>query len=222
MKPWAPTELLFSSAYGGDPGTDEVMFTADDLDYAPVVQQVKDSYITFVVVDCQADSGSGYYDDAHNNFNYLAYMTDGSVFPYASETIADDIIARIQEIAERLVGVLTLERDAAYASWVSWTPTAYHDVSWGSTVSFEVDITVPTGTLPGNHIFDIRVMGDGVALGTVTVTKSVRGIGVGGIWVPADKLGLLAPYIGLASTILVATVATAVYAKHIKRRKEKQ
>lgn len=45
---------------------------------------------------------------------------------------------------------------------------------------------------------------------------------VGGVWIPVDKFGLLAPYIGLASTILVATVATAIYAKRVKRRKEKQ
>jgi len=45
---------------------------------------------------------------------------------------------------------------------------------------------------------------------------------VGGVWVPVDKFGLLAPYIGLASTILVATVATAIYVKRVKHRKEKQ
>ena len=44
----------------------------------------------------------------------------------------------------------------------------------------------------------------------------------GGVGVPVDKLGLLAPYIGLASTILVATAATAIYVKHVKRRKERQ
>jgi len=42
---------------------------------------------------------------------------------------------------------------------------------------------------------------------------------VGGVCVPVDKFGLLAPYIGLVSTIVVATVATAIYAK---RRKEKR
>jgi len=57
------------------------------------------------------------------------------------------------------------------------------------------------------------------AAGVITVTYSSA---VGGIIVPTDKFGLLAPYIGLASTILVATVATAVYAKRVKRRKEKQ
>jgi hypothetical protein len=51
--------------------------------------------------------------------------------------------------------------------------------------------------------------------------------GVGGVSfpinvVPIDKFGLLAPYFGLASTIVVATVATAIYVKRVKRRKEKQ
>jgi len=45
---------------------------------------------------------------------------------------------------------------------------------------------------------------------------------VGGVTVPVDKLGLLAPHIGLASTILVAAVATAICVKRVKRRKEKQ
>ena len=42
---------------------------------------------------------------------------------------------------------------------------------------------------------------------------------VGGFWVPVDKLALLAPYVALASTLIVATAATTIY---VKRRKEKQ
>jgi hypothetical protein len=42
---------------------------------------------------------------------------------------------------------------------------------------------------------------------------------VGGIVVPVDKLGLLAPYIGLASTLAIASVASVIY---VKRRKKKQ
>jgi hypothetical protein len=45
---------------------------------------------------------------------------------------------------------------------------------------------------------------------------------VGGVVIPVDKFGLLAPYIGVASTILVATAATAIYVKRVKRRKKKQ
>ncbi len=50
------------------------------------------------------------------------------------------------------------------------------------------------------------------------VTMSV----VGGVVVPVDKFGLLAPYIGLASTIAIAAVASVVYVKRVRRRKEKQ
>jgi GH25 family lysozyme M1 (1,4-beta-N-acetylmuramidase) len=49
-----------------------------------------------------------------------------------------------------------------------------------------------------------------------------RKIGVGGIVIPVDKLALLAPYIGLTSTIVVAAVATVIYVKRVKHRKEKQ
>ena len=44
----------------------------------------------------------------------------------------------------------------------------------------------------------------------------------GGVWVPADKFGLLAPYIGVASTILVATVAAAIYGKRVKRKMDRR
>lgn len=45
---------------------------------------------------------------------------------------------------------------------------------------------------------------------------------VGGVSIPVDKFGLLAPYFGFASTIMVAVVATAIYVKRVKHRKEKQ
>jgi len=56
---------------------------------------------------------------------------------------------------------------------------------------------------------------------TVTVGGD-RTPGVGGLWIPVDKFGLLAPYIGLASTILVATAATAIYTNRVRRRKTKK
>jgi hypothetical protein len=52
-----------------------------------------------------------------------------------------------------------------------------------------------------------------------TVAISYTAITVGGTVVPVDKLVLLAPYIALASTILIATAATGIY---VKRRKKKQ
>jgi len=56
--------------------------------------------------------------------------------------------------------------------------------------------------------------------GWVAVIGTGPCVGVGGIMIPTDKLGLLAPYIGVASTILVATAATAIYVRRVKRREE--
>ncbi len=39
---------------------------------------------------------------------------------------------------------------------------------------------------------------------------------VGGIWIPVDKLSLLAPWIALASTITSAIAITAILLKHMK------
>jgi len=46
--------------------------------------------------------------------------------------------------------------------------------------------------------------------------------GVGGFAISVDKFGLLTPYIGLASTTIIAAIATVVYVKRVKPRKEKQ
>jgi len=41
---------------------------------------------------------------------------------------------------------------------------------------------------------------------------------VGGIWIPADKLAVLAPYISLASTIILAIAVTAAFFKYKKKQ----
>lgn len=43
----------------------------------------------------------------------------------------------------------------------------------------------------------------------------------GGIFIPIDKFGLLAPYIGLSSMVIVATIAISVSVKRINRSKKK-
>jgi hypothetical protein len=55
-----------------------------------------------------------------------------------------------------------------------------------------------------------------------TFERTKNETSVGGIWFSVNKLTLLVPYIGFASTILIATAVTAVYVKSVKRRKEKQ
>jgi hypothetical protein len=70
--------------------------------------------------------------------------------------------------------------------------------------------------------YNVTFNGTGTWSFTLDVTITEVSGSVGGIAIPVDKFGLLAPYIGLASTTLVGTAAIAIYVKRVKRRKEKQ
>jgi hypothetical protein len=59
-------------------------------------------------------------------------------------------------------------------------------------------------------------------LSPAEVVMTITSPSVGGIVLPVDKLGLLAPYIGLTSTIMATVVAAAIYVKRVNHRKEKQ
>ena len=91
--PTAP--VSFNSAYGGDPGRDWVMGTADDLDYFPVLIAARDAGISFLTVDCQyGQPWPGYgplpssmQEDAHANFINIANYTEGVCYNYTMPEI---------------------------------------------------------------------------------------------------------------------------------------
>jgi hypothetical protein len=106
--------------------------------------------------------------------------------------------------------------DTKAPTWI-WgemsVPTNVPHCEWRT---LHVSILIPIDAKPGDMDTVRLSVPDPVSLNkTVLVVSSV-----GGLVVPVDKLGLLAPYIGLASTILVgAAVATTIY---VRRKKEKR
>ncbi|MCJ7561096.1 hypothetical protein MUO79_10850 [Candidatus Bathyarchaeota archaeon] len=85
----------------------------------------------------------------------------------------------------------------------------YHDGEWRLIPESTLDTVNRTVTFQTSH-FSIYGIGGSPPLP------------VGGISIPVDKFGLLAPYIGLASTAMIGAVATVVYVRRAKRREEKQ
>lgn len=105
-------------------------------------------------------------------------------------------------------------------------PTGYNTPHTFTGLTGTHTFTVPSTDSRG-HPF--RQWSTGSTSTTITVTSGGTytahygaAPGVGGIVIPIDNMGLLAPYVGLGSTILVATFATAIYVKRVKRRREKQ
>jgi hypothetical protein len=96
----APSGLtlgIFTSAYGGDPGRDAVMFTDDDLDYAPVVRSLAEKGIRVFGVYYPHLTGS-IGQDALANFQYVTTQTNGKLY-YGDTSwhtqMVDDILAML-------------------------------------------------------------------------------------------------------------------------------
>lgn len=78
----------------------------------------------------------------------------------------------------------------------------------------KIDEIIEKSQFKGGDVLKVAVGGEEAE---ITVPKKKDG----GVVVPVDKVALLTPYIGLTSTIVVTTVAAAIYVKHVKRRKTK-
>jgi hypothetical protein len=105
------------------------------------------------------------------------------------------------------------------------SPTGYNTPHTFTGLTGTHTFTVPN-TDPSGHPFKQWSTGETSTTITVstggTYTAYYETRGVGGIIIPVDKFALLAPYIGLTSTVIVAAVVSVVYVKHVKHRKEKQ
>jgi predicted glutamine amidotransferase len=108
-------------------------------------------------------------------------------------------------------------QDSDYYTLHCWFP----ECSWCGAIASSVPEPSSTEWFELENANLIKLWVDGGSVKSQIDTIGAIG-GVGGIIIPVDKLSLLTPYIGLASIILIATVATAIYAKHVKRRRETQ
>jgi hypothetical protein len=117
--------------------------------------------------------------------------------------------------------VNNLDRDLTAKVYIDGILVYSRFVPAGTAENLHVGTDIPT-----NNDYELQDPPEIIILNSVaTVTGNVSYFflpTVGGVVVPVDKFGLLAPYIGLASTVLVATCATVIYVNHVKRRKENQ
>jgi len=115
--------------------------------------------------------------------------------------------------------------DVAVSITMDGNPTGYTTPYTFTGLTGTHTFTVPD-TDPNGHPF--KRWSTGETSTTITVTEGgtytayyeAPPPGVGGYVIPVDKFALLAPYIGLASTILIATVATIIYIKRFKKREQ--
>jgi glutamine amidotransferase-like uncharacterized protein len=175
------------------------------------------------IVACQYGSGKVFLTGPHPEIEEYNWplMHAALYWMTASPPTANFTYSPANPIAGKIV---TFNASNSQPGWNGTHPTSIVDYCWDFGDQTRVHDTDPYI----DHIYAEN--------GTYTVTLNITdsqgfwnttsklitvNFPVGSIWIPVDKLALLAPYIVLASTIVVATVVVATYFKRIKRRKEK-
>jgi hypothetical protein len=157
---------------GGDPGPDELILTADDLDLQTVLGKMADNDIVLLVVR--------YYSYAIDYWEYWAGLTGGAVYEASSYGDLAPAVAELVGGEAAHVDTLTLKAETDYEEWLTTvTPAEYLDIdipTEGIDKEFDITITVPAGTPPGTYTFNIIADADGASYGEQTVTIIVHGI----------------------------------------------
>jgi hypothetical protein len=162
---------------GGDPGPDEIMDTADDLDLQSVLLGMQGNGIT--LLECHTSNVGQVGDDPVNFETYWTYwtgLTGGGFYITGSDTLVDDIVAAVLDgLGVSTVYDLHLEVSPGFESWLwSVTPESYPEVPAGTTVPFAVTVGVPEGTPDGEYSFAISAVdGVGANYGDQQVTITV-------------------------------------------------
>jgi hypothetical protein len=220
-------------SYGGDPGRDEIMGNADDIDLQTALQAMATNQITLLYVKCH---DYAFPDDTGNMiyWNYWTGLTGGGAYDLASASGIPAAIAALIQAQASSISKLTLQvQEPSYAAWLtSVVPPEYDSITIppaGVTKTFDITITVPLGTSPGTYIFHITADADGADYGEQTVNINVivphpLEPSVGGEWAPVpqatlssvNRLQMLAPWIAL--TLMIAITASYVVVRRVKKR----
>jgi hypothetical protein len=157
---------------GGDPGRDEVMGNADDLDLQTVLGGMASSNITLLEVH-----GASYFPPGSLPYwEHWCSLTGGSLFHLADASQIPAAIESLIQVQALHLDSLTLKvMTPGFEAWLtSLVPPFYLDITAPETLYFTEEITVPPGTPCGNtYVFQISAIGDGVSYGDEIVIVRV-------------------------------------------------
>ncbi|MFN3802082.1 hypothetical protein [Belliella pelovolcani] len=158
---------------GPDPGRDEIVGTADDLEFAKTINELKENGITLITLFSGGTSGNPF-----ALWKAASQLTGGDAFPFNSSSpdVADFISAIISENLSKINNLSITSCDPTFASWLTDVdPSSYEDIILDEPIErlFDVTITVPEGTAPGVYTFDLCLIGDGAEYAKTSVTITV-------------------------------------------------
>jgi pimeloyl-ACP methyl ester carboxylesterase len=159
---------------------------------------------------------------ASPDFARIVLIGYGHLDVFAGNYITEDVN---DPIYQWLTGMRLLTVTSSPVTGITFTingtseTTPYTEMLTGS-----YTLEMPEAPSGGRWVWS-RWLEDGDTNRTKTVNMNISvtltgdfNQAVGGIWIPVDKSALLAPYIGLASTIILAIAVTALFFKYRKKQ----
>ena len=141
------------------------MFSGDDLDLQTVLADMAaNEVILFAVV--AGSSVKDYWD-------HWTSLTGGEALLLNNSSNLPDAIQTIIENSAAKVDHLSLRVTPGFESWVAIAPASYTNLTTPAEVTFNLVITVPGGTPPGDYEFTVTAIGDGASFGQQTVLLHV-------------------------------------------------
>lgn len=155
---------------GGDPGRNEIILDADDLDLQTVLAAMSSNGVTLIeahTADWNGTSGHTVLE----YWNAWTAITGGQTFLTTSSTLVNDVVGAVTAtLTDPNINELHLQTSPGYETWLtSVTPLSYSG-STGVDVNFNIVVTVPEGTPCGDYEFVISALdASGVNYGDQTV-----------------------------------------------------
>jgi hypothetical protein len=158
---------IFST--GGDPGRDEIMGNADDLDLQTTLAGMATHGVSLLEV--HGSTNCGYL----NYWQYWCSLTGGAFFLLADAAqIPAAVESLIEEQALYIDSLTLVETTPGFEAWLTnLVPPYYLDITAPDTVHFTEEITVPVDTPCGTYTFQVSAIGDGASYGDQTVIIDV-------------------------------------------------
>ena len=132
---------------GGDPGRDEIMNTADDLDLQLVLASMNSNGVT--LIECHRIIKY----EAH--WRYWTGLTGGDFYLTSSSTLVSDVVTavitglEVPKVYDLHLRVVT----SGFDDWIIFNPGNYNEVPTGTSVTFDETICVPSDALPDTYVF---------------------------------------------------------------------
>jgi len=149
---------------GSDPGRDEIMGTADDLDLHTVLAEMAANDTT--LIECHSTS------DNRDHWDYWTGLTGGSVYITNSTGFVEDVVNAItgEIIIPEVYNLQLVVTTEGFEDWLTDVdPQNYPEVESGASVTFIETICVPEDTTPGTYTFKVSAVdGDGFNYGDQT------------------------------------------------------